>query len=359
MARSVPLYRKARGRNRIPVVANLIVSNVPGPQMPLYLAGARVKSYYPVSAVAHGLGLNITIVSYDGSLDFGLVAAKRRCRACAVRAAISRRRMLNCWPRPYLMKMPIQRSAQGPRPAPPRAGGARAVGIRRRLRSHPLAPAQARAATAMGSSSSRASRRPTSARAAARVPARARHDSRGWKLKRNFGPARGILEQSVEQVREMRRRTGRKVSLVGWSLGGIYAREIAKALPMTCAASSTLATPFTGSPLATNVWRIYELLSGHSLDDRALLAQVREPPPVPTTSIFSRTDGIVAWRCSLEKRAHQVENVEVPASHFGIGLNPAAWFAVADRLAQPEDGWTPFHRDGWRRWIYADPHRVG
>jgi WS/DGAT/MGAT family acyltransferase len=76
MATLLPLYRKAVATNRIPVIANVIISNVPGPQMPLYLAGARLRSYFPVSAVAHGLALNITIVSYDGSLDYGLVAAK-------------------------------------------------------------------------------------------------------------------------------------------------------------------------------------------------------------------------------------------------------------------------------------------
>jgi len=77
MAAITPLYRAATAAKRIPVVANLIISNVPGPQMPLYLAGAELKAYYPVSAVAHGLALNITILSYNGSLDFGLVAAKK------------------------------------------------------------------------------------------------------------------------------------------------------------------------------------------------------------------------------------------------------------------------------------------
>ena len=76
MARITPLYRKAVAANRIPVVANVAISNVPGPQIPLYLAGARLKAYYPVSIVTHGLALNVTIVSYDGSLDFGLVACK-------------------------------------------------------------------------------------------------------------------------------------------------------------------------------------------------------------------------------------------------------------------------------------------
>jgi len=166
-----------------------------------------------------------------------------------------------------------------------------------------------------------------------------------------------VLEQSLEQVRQLAQASGRKVSLLGWSLGGIYAREIAKRLPEEIRCVITLATPFTGSPKATNVWRIYEALSGHSLDDPGLLARVREPPPVPTTSIFSRTDGVVAWQCCLQDSHDRAENIEVAASHFGIGLNPAAWFAVADRLAQPEGAWTPFHRKGWRQWVFADPHR--
>jgi diacylglycerol O-acyltransferase / wax synthase len=77
MAAVTPLYRKAAAAPRIPVVANVVISNVPGPQMPLYLAGAELKAYYPVSIVTHGLALNITIVSYNGSLDFGLVACRK------------------------------------------------------------------------------------------------------------------------------------------------------------------------------------------------------------------------------------------------------------------------------------------
>ena len=77
MAAVTPLYRKAVAAPRIPVIANVVISNVPGPQARLYLAGAELKAYYPVSIVTHGLALNVTIVSYNGSLDFGLVACKR------------------------------------------------------------------------------------------------------------------------------------------------------------------------------------------------------------------------------------------------------------------------------------------
>jgi diacylglycerol O-acyltransferase / wax synthase len=72
-----PLYKTAVASNRIPVVANVVVSNVPGPPIPLYMAGAKMTAYYPVSIVTHGLALNITIHSYAGNLDYGLIAAKK------------------------------------------------------------------------------------------------------------------------------------------------------------------------------------------------------------------------------------------------------------------------------------------
>jgi len=180
-------------------------------------------------------------------------------------------------------------------------------------------------------------------------------DAHGWELKRNFGPREGVLAQSLEHVRKLRRNSGRKVSLIGWSLGGIYAREIAKLLPEEVRFVITLGTPFTGSPRATNAWWIYELASGHKLDDPPLLARVREAPPVPTTSIYSRSDGVVAWQCCFQEPGPLAENIELTASHVGMGLNPAAWYAMADRLSQREGRWKPFHRAGWRKYFFADP----
>jgi len=83
-----------------------------------------------------------------------------------------------------------------------------------------------------------------------------------------------------------------------------------------------------------------------------------EAPPVPTTSVLSRSDGIVAWQCCMQAREPLAESVEVTASHIGMGVNPAAWYAIADRLAQREGRWQPFHRDGWRRWLFPDPYRA-
>src|SRR5436305_11330044 len=118
-----------------------------------------------------------------------------------------------------------------------------------------------------------------------------------------------------------------------------------------------LGTPFTGSPRATNAWRVYELASGERIDsmDNSRFAA---PPPVPTTSIFSRTDGVVAWQCSVERETATAENIEVEASHIGLGAHPAVVYAIADRLAQPEGAWKKFDRKrGLRGLFYADPLR--
>ena len=183
-------------------------------------------------------------------------------------------------------------------------------------------------------------------------------DAHGWALKRNYGPRKGVLEESLERVLALRKASGRRVSLVGWSLGGVYAREIAKRLPGDVRCVVTLGTPFTGTPKATNAWRIYELASGHKLDNPHILHEIRTPPPVPTTSIFSRTDGVVAWQCSFQEPGELAENIELTASHVGMGLNPATWYAVVDRLAQPEGKWKPFHREGWREFFFHDPLRA-
>lgn len=181
--------------------------------------------------------------------------------------------------------------------------------------------------------------------------------SAGWALRLNLGPRDGVIERCLERVRRLRSATGRKVSLVGWSLGGVYARELAKLAPADVRCVVTLGSPFTGHPKANHAWRLYEAASGHRLDGIAGFARVGAPPPVPTTSIFSRSDGIVAWPCCVQPAGRLAESIEVASSHIGIGMHPAAWFAIADRLAQAEGRWRPFHREGWRRWLYPDPYR--
>ncbi len=176
-----------------------------------------------------------------------------------------------------------------------------------------------------------------------------------WELGRNFGPRPGVLAGCEQLVAKLHERYGRKVSLIGWSLGGIYARETAKQVADKVRSVITLGTPFAGHPRATNAWQLYEFVSGEQVDNRRDWDEIKRAPPVPTTSIYSRTDGIVAWQCSVQEAAPQTENIEVEASHVGLGVNPAVLYAIADRLAQPEGQWQPFDRSGLRQLVYRDP----
>lgn len=171
----------------------------------------------------------------------------------------------------------------------------------------------------------------------------------GWEQGFNFGPRAGVLEEAKSKLVRTFEETGKKVSLIGWSLGGVYARELSKEFPHMVRCVITLGTPFAGSHRSTNAWRVYELASGHKVESKAADYDLPAAPPVPTTSIYSRTDGVVAWQASIQApcpRNPATENVEVLASHIGLGVNPSAWWAVADRLAQPEGQWQPFERTG-------------
>jgi hypothetical protein len=185
----------------------------------------------------------------------------------------------------------------------------------------------------------------------------------GWGQGLNLGPRSGVLDAAQHQIRQVFEATGRKVSLVGWSLGGIYAREMAKLLPEMVHCVITLGTPFAGSPKSTNAWRIYELATGRNTDIERTNYDLPMAPTVPTTSIYSRSDGIVAWQGSIQadsKENPNTENIEVFASHVGIGLNPSAWWAVADRLAQKQDNWRPFVAPkllGLHKFIYPRSER--
>ena len=173
-----------------------------------------------------------------------------------------------------------------------------------------------------------------------------------WALGLNLGPRAGVLDAIRERVRALHAIDGRKVSLLGWSLGGVYAREIAKEMPELVRCVITLGSPFSGPPQATNAWWLFERVSGHPQPDAATQAAMRLAPPVPTTSIYSRTDGIVAWQCSLNPPGPLAENIEVHASHIGLGLNPLAMMAIVDRLAQDPSRWKPFEASGARRWFF-------
>ncbi|MFK7751549.1 MAG: esterase/lipase family protein [Sedimentitalea sp.] len=179
----------------------------------------------------------------------------------------------------------------------------------------------------------------------------------GWDQGLNFGPLPGVEDALIARVNELHDKYDRKVSLVGWSLGGIYARQLAKMMPDKVRQVITLGSPFGGDPRATNAWRVYQMASGQSVEDndRHMGGAIAKAPPVPTTAIYSKSDGICAWQNCIEKRSDLTENIEVKGSHCGLGHHPAAVYAIADRLAQPEGAWKKFDRSGFRSAIFGPP----
>jgi pimeloyl-ACP methyl ester carboxylesterase len=186
------------------------------------------------------------------------------------------------------------------------------------------------------------------------------YDTYAWNMGRNLGGVaskRGALRDLVKRIYEA---TGRKVSIVGWSLGGVYARDLALQAPEMVRCVITLGSPFTNDIRATNATRLYEALSGEEVDDiPEIRSAIAGDLPVPATSIYSRTDGIVNWRTSVSRPSASAENIEIHfASHIGLGVNPAALWAVADRLAQPEGEFRQFDRSGPFAIAYAPPENA-
>ncbi len=167
------------------------------------------------------------------------------------------------------------------------------------------------------------------------------YDAHAWNLGRNLGPkAIGREgEKLIARLEEIHLATGQKVSLVGWSLGGVMARLLANWRP----------------DKASNVWRTYEALTGDRIEGvqtKRLREQSAVAPKVPTTAIFTKGDGIVAWQNCREAEGDTTDNIEVYGSHVGLGVNPSVLHAVADRLAQPEGAFKRFERKGLGRVVY-------
>jgi pimeloyl-ACP methyl ester carboxylesterase len=171
------------------------------------------------------------------------------------------------------------------------------------------------------------------------------YDVHGWGLGRNL-PSPALVDRLRDRARTVieRAEPGASTSLVGWSLGGIYAREIAKTAPTRIRQVVTLGSPFRSTlNEESNVQPFMRRVAasrGVRSRDRAALGD-DTPLPVPSTSVFTRSDGIVPWRACLDARGGPHETLEVTGSHCGLGHHPAVLWIVADRLAQPAGDWTP------------------
>ena len=168
-----------------------------------------------------------------------------------------------------------------------------------------------------------------------------------WGLGRNLGYRPTMTEDLAELVADVQQRCdGQKVSLIGWSAGGVYAREVAREVPERVRSVITLGSPIRGNHRANHatwLWDVFNrnLDATEIMSDAARIGRA-EPLTVPTTCIYSRHDGVVAWECCTSVPAPRTENVEVRSTHFGFGHNLETLHVIADRLAQPQDQWRPY-----------------
>jgi pimeloyl-ACP methyl ester carboxylesterase len=168
------------------------------------------------------------------------------------------------------------------------------------------------------------------------------YDVHGWKRGRNVRRPGEDLPVVIEQIKGLKDKHGREVSLIGWSRGGIMAREIARQIPDCVRMVITLGSPFA-DPTANNVGVIWKLLTGEDVPrNPERMRQLAAPIPVPATAIYTRADGVVAWRACLEQPGPNRENVEVRSTHIGLGFHAPALWVIADRLAQRWGTWKPF-----------------
>jgi hypothetical protein len=168
-----------------------------------------------------------------------------------------------------------------------------------------------------------------------------------WGRGYNTGPTGDMglwLTELAAHTSDLVRRHGSSATLIGWSLGGIYAREVGKLLASQVRQVITIGTPFNAEADHTNVgWLCSLMSSAPAAIDPVLSKRLRTPPPLPTTSIYSRSDGLVAWEtCCHAKPSSQVQDIEIEGSHIGMGWNPAVFNIVADRLGQQPANWLPY-----------------
>jgi pimeloyl-ACP methyl ester carboxylesterase len=173
---------------------------------------------------------------------------------------------------------------------------------------------------------------PLRMRRMARELERAGHKVKRWGLGFNLGPTPENFALLEDRLRRIGERYDQQVVLVGWSLGGIFAREIAKRHPEIVAKVITMGTPFSGSPYANNAWRAYEMVTGHSVETPPVAVELAVKPPVETVALWSPRDGIVAPRSSRGLPGERDRAVALRCSHIGFASSDEAIAAVAREL---------------------------
>ena len=182
------------------------------------------------------------------------------------------------------------------------------------------------------------------------------YEVHGWGLGRNIGPTPQAVHGMERKFDALVAHHERKVSIIGWSLGGIYARVLARLKADDVRQVITLGSPYRlDEPRRTRAYRAYMRFSDRHVADVVVptSAEAADPLPLPATSVYSKLDGIVPWDACMEPPGPMSESIEVFGSHFGYGHNPAVLWLIADRLAQPEGNWKKFKPPGFARRLFG------
>jgi len=148
------------------------------------------------------------------------------------------------------------------------------------------------------------------------------HRTKRWGLGFNWGADEKRFELLEARLADLYARHGQPVVLLGWSLGGLYARELAKRQPSGVAKVITMGSPFSGSPRANNVWRAYQFIAGHSVDDPPVDADLAVKPPVETVALWSANDGVIAPRCAAGRPGERDRAIALRCTHMGFTYDP-------------------------------------
>ena len=167
---------------------------------------------------------------------------------------------------------------------------------------------------------------------AARQLEKAGHTAKRWGLGYNLGATADRFDKAERRLVELNARTGDKIALVGWSLGGVMARETAKCRPDLVERVVTLGSPFSGDPRANRIWRLYELIAGHKVDAPPIDCTPEEKPPVPTIALWSRKDGVIAVACARGRPGECDRAIEIDSTHLGMASAPKALIGTLEAL---------------------------
>lgn len=173
---------------------------------------------------------------------------------------------------------------------------------------------------------------PLTMRYLARQIERAGHKTKSWKMGLNNGPTPEGIAALEQRLIEIRDRYGEKPVVLGWSLGGMFARELAHRQSDAVAKVITLGSPFSGNPRANNAWRLYQFVAGHRVDDPPVENHAGTKPPVETVAMWSRRDGVIAPECARGQPGERDREVEVDCTHMGFSYSPEAISAILSEL---------------------------